>query len=95
MGVDRLKSDRYSSDKDYAQRSTREKLKFILANKKHLSKVRRGTEMYLAADSMSRQQEPFTPGQMRYVEGIYEKVMDGAGYDICDTKHDNKRGLRY
>jgi hypothetical protein len=95
MGVDRLKSDRYSSDKDRAQQSTRDNLKFILANKKHLLKVRRGTEIFLAADSMSQQQEPFTPKQMQYIDSIYEKVMSGAGFDSCDTKHDNKKGLRY
>jgi hypothetical protein len=44
---------------------------------------------------MSQQQEPFTPKQMQYIDSIYEKVMSGAGFDSCDTKHDNKKGLRY
>jgi hypothetical protein len=38
---------------------------------------------------------PFTDKQRGLIEKLYEKMMKGAGYEACSTKHDLNKQLRY
>jgi hypothetical protein len=95
MSVDRVPQNRYFSGKDQQQRSAREKLKFILANKKYLLKVRNGSKLAYDAEDISKQKHDFTEGQLSYIDGIYEKVWKGYGEESAGVKHDIKKVLRY
>ena len=95
-GLKRVNTGMFDKGKEQAQRSARANLEVILTNKKWLLKVRNGARLLEAAESMNRQKEDFTPNQMSYIEGIYEKTMSGAGFDSCNLYIDRKRkGLRY
>lgn len=97
MPLDRINTTRYHSDKAQAERAARENLKTILANSKHLLKVKGGGKYLAAASDMSKQVETFTPPQLSYIDFIYERMMDGAGYDSFKAtyKPDTRTMLRY
>lgn len=85
-----------SSDKDYVQRSTREKLTIIMANLKALARVKGGEQLVRTAKSFFIQKESFTPNQITFIDTILEKTYKGAGFDSCSTKYDfNKPKLRF
>jgi hypothetical protein len=89
-----LPKDRFSSDRRQADSSIRSMLDLIMANIEHLRKVYRGGRMERAATSMLylvRQGEELTPGQRRYVEGIWESVMQSAGFESVPLHVDKKR----
>lgn len=91
--LDRI-TERYSNDKDQALASARAQLNMILANTKHLLKVRGGADKLKAAqdfDVMLKRGEDLTPGQRSYIEGILEAVWDGAGYDSVNVHYDKPR----
>ena len=95
-GLRRINSGGFDKGMEQAQRSARANLDFILQNKKWLLKVRNGEKYFRDAQSISKQKEQFTPSQLSYIEGIYEKTMKGAGFESCDLHIDKKkRGLRY
>lgn len=79
-------------DSDYDQRTSRETLAFIIKNIKYLKPADLQT-----AQSLSANKEPFTPNQISLIKNtLYEKVMEGAGYESCGTKHDfAKKRIRY
>jgi hypothetical protein len=58
----------------------------VAANKKHLSGKR--LEAYQSFKAMAEAGKKFSPNQMNYIEGLYEKCMEGAGFGACDLKHD-------
>ena len=40
---------------------------------------------------MLQKNEQFTPGQLSYIEGLYEKTMAGLGFESVPLKHDLRR----
>lgn len=97
MGLQQIR-DSYSSDKDRAQRGARELLKYIVANIKHLKNVDRSGHKQKAVMDFQRmieRREEFTPGQLNYIDGLWESVMKGANYESVNIHVDKKRkGLR-
>ena len=91
--------DRYESDRRQADASLRWQLDFILQNLGHLRKVDRNGRMEKAAmdfDEAIKRGEELTPGQRNYCDGIYEKVMLGAGFPAVSKHIDKKRrGLKF
>lgn len=76
--------------------SARAKLDMILANAKHLLKVRNGAVKLQAAqdfDRMIRRGEDLTSSQLSYIDGILEAVWAGAGYESINVRHDKPKGL--
>src|SRR5690242_14260020 len=74
-------------------------IRFIRDNLHHLRKIDKGGAMERTAqDFIDRHAagEVFTPNQMNYVEGLYEKCWKGAGYGSVGLHADKKRrGIRY
>ncbi|MEW6507208.1 MAG: hypothetical protein AB1432_05625 [Bacteroidota bacterium] len=95
MPLDRILDCKFINDNDQAQRSAREQLKFIVANKDKLNNVRNGNSYKIAAISLNRCKENFTPKQLSYIDNIYEKVMKGAGYESFSANYKPKKSLRY
>lgn len=77
----------YAGEKERAQKTAKANIQFVMAN---LHLLKRPQDIN-AANDFSKQTEPYTPGQMSYIEGLYEKVMKGAGFESCSVKHDLKR----
>ena len=79
---------------ELAVASARASLDMILANTRHLLRVRKGAEKLKAAqdfDAMLKRGEDLTPGQLSYIDGILEAVWDGAGYESVNVHHDKPR----
>lgn len=97
-GLDRV-TDRFHSDAALAQRTTREKLKFVLDRLNHLREGSRSDRVVQDAKNISEEvgeKGTFTKGQMSYIERMYEYVMKGMGLEHVPTHVDKKpRGLRY
>lgn len=91
--------DPWQSNGPQAQRSARELLRFIAANMEHLRAVDKdGSKEKAVRDLqlMVDQGETFTPNQLSYIEGLYEKTMEGLGFGSCNVHSDRrKRSLRY
>ena len=86
----KVNSSPQHSDKAQSERAARDYLRFIVANLKHLEKVRNGSKYKEAAISMSKQRDPLTDKQKSYIDIIYEKVMEGYGeesYKNLPRKH--------
>lgn len=79
----KINSSPQHSDKGQSERASRDYLRFIVANIKHLDSVRNGSKYKQAAVSLHSQKEPFTDKQKSYIVEIYERVMQGAGFDSC------------
>lgn len=97
MALDRINTGRYSSDKNQAQTSARAQLKIIMANKEKLLRVKNGKKFLTVAVSFDGCKEDFTPKQLSYIDTIYEKVMEGAGFESFKAtyKPNKKTLLRY
>lgn len=84
---------------EQAQNTAKAQLEIILANIKHLGKVRNGYNLISKArefNNLIQQNIKLSPKQLSFVDGIYEKMMKGAGYDSCTLHIDKKRkGLRF
>ena len=84
---------------EQAQKSAKASLEIIMANLHHLEKVRNGKELCKTARQFNdfvQKGIRLTPGQLSFVEGIYEKTMKGAGYESCALHIDKKqKGLRF
>lgn len=80
-----------------AQRTAREQLKFILANMQALRLAcGESSSQEKAARSFIVSVKQFTPAQLSYIDGIYEKTMKGLGLPSASVHHDQRtRGLRY
>lgn len=97
MPLDRISDCRFASDKDLAQRTAREQLKFILANKDKLLKAKNGKKYLTVAISFDQMRDNLTPNQLSYVDSIYEKTMGAAGFESFKPtyKPNTKTLLRY
>lgn len=89
----------FDHGQDQAQRSAKAQLEVIIANLKHLEKVRNGSELCKRArefnDKVSKGLK-LSPNELSFVEGIYEKMWKGAGFGSCTLHIDRKRkGLRF
>ena len=79
-----------------AQETARRQLGFVLANLESLHRADRTRTLERAARSFHQCRDSFTPGQLAYIDGIYEKTMKGLGLPAAPVHHDKKpRGLRY
>jgi len=96
--VDRF-LDRFERSETQALNTARVQLDMILANEDRVLKVRNGAEKVKAArdfDALLKRGEMLTPGQLSYVDGIYEAMWRGAGYDSVNLHIDKKgKGLRF
>lgn len=94
-----MDSTSFSHGQDQAQKSAKAQLEVIMANLKHLEKVRNGSELCKRArefNDIVKRNVKLSPGQLSFVEGIYEKMWKGAGYESCTLRIDKKRkGLRF
>lgn len=81
MALGRVPGTGFASDKDQAQRGAKEQLKIILANKTKLLKTRNGEKLLAVANSFSKSRTAFTPKQLSFIDSIYEKTMQGAGFE--------------
>jgi len=81
----------YHNDNERTQRTCKEYLKFIVANKAVLS-----DKLKTAADSLDRQSKigPLTDRQLAYADGMYEKVMSGLGLGGYKPQK-NKWGMNF
>lgn len=97
MGVDRLHS-RFDRGKGIVAGTVRVQLDTILSNEEHLLKVRRGADKLAAAkefDAMLERGETLSPGQVDYIDKIYEATWKGAGYESFSPFFKPKSGLRH
>jgi len=94
-----MDSTNFSHGQDQAQKSAKAQLEVIMANLKHLETVRNGSELCKRArefNDMVKRNVKLSPGQLIFVDGIYEKMWKGAGYESCTLRIDKKRkGLRF
>jgi uncharacterized protein (DUF2384 family) len=79
MPLDRVNTARFHSDKEQSKNSALEQIKFIIANKKHLLKVRGGQKLLSKIRSFMDEPE-LTPNQKSEVDRIAELVW--KGYDL-------------
>ena len=94
MSVDRRPADRFSSNKRQAHRTALHLAEFILSNLQHLAKVDNTGKLEKAARDfrfLLANGEDLTPGQLSFLESIYEKVLGAAGYDSISVHHDKTR----
>jgi hypothetical protein len=91
MALNKVNNSRFASDKDQAQRGAIEQLKIILSNKTKLLKVRNGEKLLVIASSFSRSKVAYTPKQLSFIDSIYEKTMQGAGFESFSPTFKPKR----
>lgn len=93
------RSAEYQQEIDRAHRLAKHNLEIIFANEKHLLTVRNGAKKLAdARDFHGRlvRGEELTPNSLSYIDGIYEKTMEGANLPAVRLHVDKKRkGLRY
>jgi hypothetical protein len=80
-GLTKVNDCRFASDKGQAQRSAREQLKFIMANREKLLRIFNGRKLMMTADGFNEFKEPFTDNQLSYIDAIYERTMKACGFD--------------
>lgn len=82
-----------------AQKTAKIQLEMILSNKHHLIKVRNGAKYFNTASQLNellKRGIKLTPNQLSLVDGIYERIWKGAGFESCDLHVDKKKkGLRF
>ena len=91
-------SARFERNHEQAQRSAKDQLKFIEANIERLAgpgdKGRALAVVNFSA--MAANGETFTPNQLSYIDGLYERVMQNAGLPSVGVHVDRKRkGLKF
>jgi hypothetical protein len=91
MGLDKVTNTRFASDKGQAQRGAQEQLKIILANKTKLLNTRNGKKLLVVANSFNKSKTAFTPKQLSFIDSIYEKTMQGAGFESFAPTFKSKR----
>jgi hypothetical protein len=91
--------DRYSSNRNQAQRNAKHLADFVCDNLPHLGKVDATGKMEKAAKSfrtLLANGEDLTPGQLSFMESIYEATMKGMGFPAAEVHSDRKpRGMRF
>ena len=99
MSVNRRPTDRFSNNKEQANRTTRHLIDVILANQKFLALAdKRGTYLTKVRqiDALLKAGEDIAPWQYAVAEEAYERTMRGYGMPAADTHKDKRRnGLRY
>lgn len=92
-------STHFDHGQELAQKSAKAQLQVIMANLHHLKKVRKGDEYCNRARQFNEKVEKnikLSPNEISFVEGLYEKMWKGAGYEACNLHIDKKRrGLRF
>jgi hypothetical protein len=94
MGLDHF-VDRFERSETQAVNTARVQLDMILANEDRVLKLRNGAEKVKAArdfDALLKSGERLTPGQRNYIDGIYEAMWKGAGFDSVNAHHDKPKG---
>jgi hypothetical protein len=94
MPLDRV-IDRFERSEELAMGTARVQLDMVLVNEEYLLRIRGGFEKLKAAkdfDAMLKRGESLTPGQLSFVEGIYEAMWRGAGYTSINVHHDKPKG---
>jgi hypothetical protein len=81
---------KFLSDKKQSERSAREQLKFIFANKRSLFSIPSGAKLLNDAENMSRN-EVLTDNQKSYIDTIYEKTMKSLGFESFERIYKPKR----
>ncbi len=89
MSLDRINTTRFHSDKNQSGNAAQEQIKFIIANEKHLLKVRNGAKLLEKIKSFQTQDFPLTDKQKSEVDRIVE--LTWQGYDM-DKPEDEKIG---
>ena len=96
MSLIRVTDCRFMNDAGQAERSAREMLKTILANKSAFGNIKKGFKLYSDALDISNEKGMLTPGQRNYVENIYEEMWKGKNYESVDRHIDKKKkGLKF
>jgi hypothetical protein len=103
MGLDPVKNHdpsgaRFERNHEQAQRSAREQIRFVMANLDRLAGPGDKAQLQAALSfaAMAANNETFTPAQLSYIDGLYERVMRNAGLPSVPLRVDRKRkGLRY
>jgi hypothetical protein len=99
MSVDRKPADRFFSNAEQAERTARHLSDFIQDNIVYLRRVDKTGRMEKAAKSfhvLLVNREKLTPGQLSFLESIYESTMKGLGFPAAPVHSDRKRkSLRY
>jgi hypothetical protein len=80
MALDRVNTTRFHSDKEQSKNSALEQMKFIIANQKHLLKVRGGANLLSKIKSFMSEPE-LTSNMKSEVDRIVEKVWQGYDMD--------------
>lgn len=91
MALNKVKDSGFSSDMDQAQRGAKEQLKIILANKAKLLNTRNGKKLLAVANSFSKSRVAYSPKQLSFIDSIYEKTMQGAGFESFSPTFKPKR----
>jgi hypothetical protein len=91
MAFNKATGSRFAKDVDQAQRGAKEQLKIILSNKSKLLKVRNGEKLLTIANSFNRSKTAFSPKQLSFIDSIYEKTMQGAGFESFSPTFKPKR----
>lgn len=91
-------NSRFERNHEQAQRSAKSQLEFIEANIDKLAgEGEKGRAMAVMSFSLQlREGRPFTPAQLSYIDGLYERVMKAHGLPSVPLHVDRKRkGLRF
>lgn len=91
MALNRGTGTRFANDMDQAQRGAKEQLKIILSNKTKLLNTRNGKKLLEVAVSFSKSKVAFSPKQLSFIDSIYEKTMQGAGFESFSPTFKPKR----
>lgn len=87
----------FAGNNTFVQRGAIQKLEFIKQHIEFLRKEDPDGKYEEAVYSMSDQvnEHPLTGRQLDYIDGIYEKLMKGMGFDSCGSKHDYQTTLKF
>lgn len=91
-------SARFERNHEQAQRSAKAQIEFVSANI-HLLAGPKTSAYLLPVENflaMAKRGEAFTPYQLSFIDGLYERVMKAAGLPSVGVHVDRKRkGLRF
>jgi hypothetical protein len=76
-----------------AMRTAKQQIEFIMHNIHYLKKVDKMGKYQTDAkhfQSMFTRNEEFTPNQLNYIDGLYEKTMKGAGLPSVNVKQEKR-----
>jgi hypothetical protein len=86
--------DGFDRGHDLAQRLAKDKIRFVNENLRYLRKGDRKGKHEKALrqfTNMAERNERFSPNQLSYVDGLYEKTMKGAGLPSVGQKFDVRK----